>query len=150
MEAANKVVSCDRVIENYNSISKRFNIDRTIRENASLGVYDTVFEVCKLIDTYEMPLRVKYNTALESCVYGLEKNGIKYEAKEIVRGCTEYFLLKEDAKLFEDISGILEDAQVFDPESDYEDVEYITEKLDDDKPTEFELYVKEQFLFHIS
>lgn len=143
MEAANKVVSCDRVIENYNSISKRFNIDRTIRENCSLGVYDIVFEVCKLIDTYEMPLRVKYNTSLESCIYGLEKNGVKYEAKEVVRSCTEYFLLKEDAKLFEDISGILEDAQLFDPEVDYDEVEYITEKPEDDEPTEFELYVKE-------
>lgn len=143
MEAADKVVSCDRVIENYNSISKRFNIDRTIRENCSLGVYDTVFEVCKLIDTYEMPLRVKYNTALESCVYGFEKNGIKYEAKEIVRSCTEYFLLKEDSKLFKDISGILEDAQLFDPEVDYDEVEYITEKPEDDEPTEFEKYVEE-------
>lgn len=95
IEASNKVVSCDRVIENYNSISKRFNIDRTIRENISLGVYDTVFEVCKLVDTYEMPLKVKYNTALESCVYGFEKNGVKYESKDIVSSCTEYFLLKE-------------------------------------------------------
>lgn len=99
IEAADKVISCDRVIENYNSLSKRFNIDKVICENASLGIYDTVFEVCKLIDTYNIPFKVKYNTALESCVYGLSKNGIQFENKNIVSGCSDYFLcscIKED------------------------------------------------------
>lgn len=125
-EASLKVACCDRIIENYNALSKRFNVDRKIRENASLGVYDTVFELCKLIDTYDMPTKIKYNTSIESSIYGLDKNSVPYTRSEIVSACTEYFSLKgKDA--IDCIREVLESAQMVD-DDDKICVDYITEK----------------------
>ena len=55
-------IACDRVLENYNRISKRFNLEYLINENTKHnGVRDTVVELCTRIDTYEMPNAVKFN-----------------------------------------------------------------------------------------
>ena len=56
---------CDRVLENYDRISKRFNLEILFNENTRAnGIYDTVVELCNLIDTYNMPITVKFNTVI--------------------------------------------------------------------------------------
>ena len=90
-----KVIYCNRILENYNTISKRFNIDRIITENAGKnGMYDTAVSICRLIETYDYPDKVKFNTALETVWYGCEKNYITGVREEYVTAITDYFLAK--------------------------------------------------------
>lgn len=92
---AYKTKVCDRVLYNHNKLSKRFNIDRIIRE--SKDTENCIYELCRLIDTYDsLPFTTKYNIALESISYALYKNTIHYEMKDVVKSITEYFLFKEE------------------------------------------------------
>jgi len=43
-----------------------------------------------------MPLKVKYNVALENVLFVLYKNGIQYENSSVLKDITEYFLYKSD------------------------------------------------------
>lgn len=89
--------SCDRVIENYNKISKRFNLDSLFIENSRCnGIGDTVVELCNLIDTYNMPSSVKFNTVIEIAWYGFTSNAIEFSKSEILESAVDYFLFKPD------------------------------------------------------
>jgi len=89
------MIHCDRILENYNRISKRYNIDRIICENTPInGIEDTTVEICRLIETYNMPDNVKFNTALETCWYGFQKNAIPYVQEAMVTAATDYFMSK--------------------------------------------------------
>lgn len=99
-ETAEMYIHCDRVLENYNRVSKRFNLESIIIKNAkSNGIYDTVIELCKIIDTYDMPIDVKFNTVIESTLYGFESNYIKYNPSDILEAAVDYFAFKEGALL---------------------------------------------------
>lgn len=99
-ETAEMYIHCDRVLENYNRVSKRFNLESIIIKNAkSNGIYDTVIELCKIIDTYDMPIDVKFNTVIESTLYGFESNYIKYNPSDILEAAVDYFAFKEGGLL---------------------------------------------------
>lgn len=85
----------DRILSNHNKLSKRYNIDKMIDEMAYLGQEEVVYEMCKLIDTYDMDLNYKFNIALENSMYGLYKGSIPYDNSTIVEVVTEYFLMNE-------------------------------------------------------
>jgi len=98
-ETASVINICDRVLSNHNKLSKRFNIDKVVREsiNSNIDIQDCVYELCGMIDTYDnMPLKVKYNVALENVLFVLYKNGVQYENSSILKDITEYFLYKSD------------------------------------------------------
>ena len=97
LEALDKWISCDRIIDNYNSISKRFNLESLFSDKAvTNGVYETVIELCKMIDTYDIPNSVKCNTVIESAWYGLESNFINYDKNDVQRAVVDYFSFKEN------------------------------------------------------
>ena len=135
LEAAIIYENCDRVIENYNRISKRFNIDKLIYENTEKnGVYDTVVELCSNIDTYAIPNSVKFNTVIETAWYGFETNDINYTKQEILEGAIDYFLFKKDG--CESIRNILE-TTLFYNKNDDPNIDILMEdepeKYDNDK-----------------
>lgn len=110
-------IHCDRIIENYNRISKRFNIDMTFNENTRAnGVQDTVLEICRRIDTYDMPTFVKFNTVIETCWYGFESNDISYKKSDILEMAIDYFAFKKDG--LEACRNILESTAIFDTDED--------------------------------
>ena len=93
--ALTNIIHCDRIVENYNRISKRFNLDKVITENTPVnGVEDTVIRICELVETYNMPENVKFNTVLESCWYGMTKNAISFNHESMVTMATDYYLTK--------------------------------------------------------
>lgn len=118
---------CDRVLENYNSISKRFNIDSLFYENTRInGVGDTVVSLCRMIDTYNMPDYIKFNTVIESALYGFESNSINYNKSEILENAVDYFLFKKDG--LESCKKILENTVFFDKDKDMGNIDIITEE----------------------
>lgn len=84
--------TCYRIINNYNKLSKRFNIDRLLRENTLRnGVYDSVLELSKLVDTYQINSAAKFNAVIESAYYGLSAANYPFDKKEILEGAVDYF-----------------------------------------------------------
>ena len=132
LEEATKLVSIDRILENYNRISKRFNIDRIIQENTVInGVVDTVIELCNLIDTYDMPVKARYNTCLETCWYGFHKNSFEFNESELVTAVTDYYMAH--GKNGKACAGILEASTVFDTDDYMGDMEVLTEEEPEDE-----------------
>ena len=88
---------CDLILENYNRVSKRFNIDNLFAINTPInGVQDTIVELCNMIDTYPIIDSLKYNTIIETAWYGLNKFSIPYKASDIINTTNDYFLFKEN------------------------------------------------------
>lgn len=96
LEKIHEQTECDRVIRNYSTISKRFNIDKIVKNNILFedAVTDTIYKVCSLIDTYTMDFKTKYCIALETCLYSINKYaGNKISRQSILENVTDYFLM---------------------------------------------------------
>ena len=119
--------NCDRLINNYNNISKRFNLEILFNENTKAnGVRDTVVELCNRIDTYEIPNQVKFNSVIETAWYGFESNHIDYKKSDIVECAVDYFLFKENG--LNDCKEILEATMFFDKNEDMGNIDIFTEE----------------------
>ena len=127
VEQATKIVSVDRILENYNKLSKRFNIDRIIQENTVCNdVADTCVEVCNLVDTYDMPVKARYNTALETVWYGLHKNGFTFNESEVVTTISDFYMASGGNSFA--CKSILEASMIFDKGDYMGDIDVITEE----------------------
>ncbi len=87
--------SCDRVIRNNQKLSKRFNFNKVIADNKYQTTRHTVHELCALIDTYDMPNKVKLNVAIENINYALNSYGNITPVEEVTDYIMEYFLNRE-------------------------------------------------------
>lgn len=118
---------CDRVIENYNKVSKRFNLDKLFLENTRInGIEDTIVELCNMIDTYNMPSTIKFNTVIETAWYGFESNSIPYDKSSILETAVDYFIFKEDGLV--SCRQILESTLFFDRHEDMGNIDIFTEE----------------------
>lgn len=127
MEKCSIMSHCDRVIENYNKISKRFNLDMLFIENTRVnGVGDTVVDLCNKIDTYNMPTFIKFNTVIETAWYGFESNSIPYKKSEILEAAVDYFLFKPDG--LDSCREILESTLFYDKGEDMGNIDVFTEE----------------------
>lgn len=84
---------CDRVIHNNQKLSARFNFDQIIKEEDEVSsAEDTIETLCELVDTYNIPINAKLNTALENILYSYDRLGIQINREEAIQSITEYFL----------------------------------------------------------
>ena len=103
----NKV--CQRILNNNEKISERFNFDKYIRENGRKPMEPVVLKCCSMIDTYRTPGYAKLNIALEELSYIYQKNAIPYDKSKMVQLVTEYFLSrsqhieKSDMALYKEV-----------------------------------------------
>ena len=119
IESAAKNAECDRIIKNYSSIHSRYNIDSLITNCADnkLSIYEAVNRITFYVDTFNSPFKNRYNTALETAWYGLNKKFILCENSEIVDAVTDYYVFNgglsesevEDIKSISTISNIFTD-----------------------------------------
>lgn len=92
-ESIDKNIFYDRLIQNQATLEKRFNISTTCKGNNVKKICESL---CALIDTYNTPLAVKYNVALENVMFSLVKNNIVFESDmDIANYVTEYFMLRD-------------------------------------------------------
>ena len=94
-EAVNNTIAYDRIINNHNKLNRRYNLDRFVKESVFTTdqATDTIYEFCKLIDTYDIPLKAKYSIAIENSLYAYEKNYVPYDKQSILEAVTDYFLM---------------------------------------------------------
>ena len=112
---------CDRIIKNYNSISKIFNIDKIVSNiNNNRGLYEACYEIAQCVDTYNVPFINKYNTALETASYAFDKHFMNCPKSDIIQAITDYFIfsggLKESS--VQDINRLSKISVLYD-ESDF-------------------------------
>lgn len=128
-EQCKRVKECDRIIENYNKISKRFNIDRIVSEiSYSNDIYIAIMEITKCIDTYAIPFKNKFSHALEASYYALNKHNMNYPSEKIIEAVTDYFIFSSvlseeninDIKEVRDISVLFE-------QDDFNSISYLYE-----------------------
>lgn len=73
IEILDEEIECDRVLTNFDVLSKRFNINKLISSNIFFedAVVDTVYSLCSLIDTYNIDYHTKFCIAAESTLYSV-------------------------------------------------------------------------------
>lgn len=119
LDEAAKMKECDRIISNYEKVSKRFNLDKIVTEAMYQNeMYQVVTDITKCIDTYNMPFKSKYCFAIENAYYALNKNHMNYPSDKIIEAVTNYFIFSSglseseisDIKSVEKISTVFESA----------------------------------------
>lgn len=107
-DTLNDLDNCDRIIRNESKLLKRFDLQKIINENIGYGCYDTVFELCSLIDTYSLSPKAKMNIALENVSYALFKSGFDVNLNEVTEYITEYFLSRDAIITDKDYAGYID------------------------------------------
>lgn len=93
------IKECDRIIKNYASISRRFNIDRIVSDiKYEDDSYLACYEIASCIDTYNIPFTNKYNSALETAAYAFDKHYMNYPKDSIIQAVTDYFIFSNVLK----------------------------------------------------
>ena len=126
-ERAKVIKECDRIISNYNTISKRFNIDKLVSEvTFDNDMYLCINEICSYIDTYDSSFKAKYNTALETVFYAFNKHHMNYPKNKIVEAATDYFIFNSQITESEisDIKDIELTTSIFD-NTDFDGLRFI-------------------------
>lgn len=130
---------CDRVINNHNKLTKKFDMESKVRSCglSEHSMQDCIYELCEFIDTYDIAFGIKYNIALENISYLFNKNCVKVTDKFLLETITDYFLLSREETTdnnIHDIQYILNNSKFY----TNEDVNYILQMFRDDSDLDFE------------
>ena len=134
-------VTYDRIIKNYDKISRRFDFDKIVIENV-LTKKDAVKEtttICKLIDTYDMPAISKFKVATENYLFVLSKNACPYDTIGIMEAAADYFLVNAEDKFkyAEALESTLTDMANYNPFGS-SDISKIVDKINKPKETDLD------------
>ena len=138
---------CDRIINNYNNISKRFNIDKMISEvTKDSELYDFCATVAKYVDTYNSPFKNKYNTALEIASYAMDKYYMDYPKEKIIEAVTDYFIFSGSIKKeqYEDVKSIMEISVLFE-QSDFSSLSWMMDENNNYINNNIDPYIYESY-----
>ena len=126
--AIDECVNCDRIISNHAKLNKRFNLDRFVKESVftSAQTRDNVIEFCKLVDTYDIPVKAKFAIAIENSLYAYEKNHVPYKKEDILEAASDYFLITHNNfyQMPYQISDVLARTKLYEA-SDYENLDIL-------------------------
>lgn len=128
LNESRKIYECDRVLKNYSTISKRFNLIKMVQESLNFDpdVDDCIVKICECIDTYNSPFNVKYNTMLEMSSYVLSRAYVKYPSSKIVEMVTDYFVFNDviNECNIDDIKKIKSNSVMF-KDCDFDSIDYL-------------------------
>lgn len=98
LDEANLYCTADRIIRNYNEISRRFNIDHLIASKVTSinKAHNAAVNICEFVETYSLSPKQKLQVALESTLWGLTKNGCPFNPKSVARSIIEFFNFNEN------------------------------------------------------
>lgn len=141
------IIECDRIVKNYATVSKRFNLDKIISNiRYDIDNYQACFEIASCIDTYNQSFKNRYNSALEIAAYVFDKHFMNYPKDKIVEAVTDYFLftgsLKEDQ--VNDVKDVMKISVLFEQEDfsslSWVDLEMPPEPIDNNVTVDIESY----------
>lgn len=120
---------CDRVLSNHQKLTKRFNLDNAVRKCPLnyQSFQECIFNICNLLETYDISEGVRYLICLENTVYLMNKNCIPIDNSFIVETVTDYFLMNENENIdntIRNIKYVIENTEFFN-EEELSGVKYI-------------------------
>lgn len=73
VDVVNENIECDRLLDNLSIISKRFDINKMVRNNILYedAITETIYSLCEMVDSYSMDYRTKFCIAAESALYSI-------------------------------------------------------------------------------
>lgn len=118
LDTLDKYYQCDRILENINTIQKRFNIMRMVEEsniNDNASLISLVDSICECINTYNSDFATRFNTTLETCFYFLSRKDKNFNKSLVLEEIVNNFISKDfpESKLIE-MRSIIESSIVFD------------------------------------
>ena len=128
-KAISETNECDRVLNNHNTVSKRFNIDKVISSNIFYedAFIETVYTLCSLIDTYNMDLKSKFCNSAELGMYCINECGEKVDQKKLLETILDYYLINYGVK---DLDQFTEDISYAASKDSFIDSTIVNEYLD--------------------
>lgn len=94
LESVKDYKVADRILNNYNKLNCKKDIDHIFRENTNL--LEKCYTVADRVNEYDMSINNKIAITLESTLYGLYKNNIHHTRKEVLEYVADYFLSVND------------------------------------------------------
>lgn len=134
MYEASKNKECDRILENYSKICKRFNINKIISEmNYSDDIYSAILNISSCIDSYSIPFKNKYSHMLEASYYVLNKYNMNYPSSKIIEAVTDYFIFSS-VLTENELNSIIEvkNNSVLYSDDDFNSIAYLYDETEDD------------------
>lgn len=135
-EVASKNNSCDRIIENYKKINKRYGVNQIIAEMTdSTEIYEVSMRMANFMDTYNLPFKDKYSIALECLYYGMESHRIHPKPSTVIDAVTDYFIFTRglsESELY-DIMDVSTKSIVFD-DHEFDTLGYLNLQDAEDSP----------------
>jgi len=126
------VVECDRIVKNYDTISKRFYLSNIFKEYAAnkRSLYDAVYTTAACIASYDLPFKNLYCSTLETCCYELEKNYIPYNIEQVITAVTDYYIFSGGLNESElgDIFSVLNTNKLFGINEHSNTIDYLKER----------------------
>lgn len=118
LDTLDKYYQCDRILENINTIQKRFNIMRMVEEsniNDNASLISLVDSICECINTYNSDFATRFNATLETCFYFLSRKDKNFNKSLVLEEVVNNFISKDfpESKLIE-MRSIIESSIVFD------------------------------------
>lgn len=136
INTSRKYDQCDRILLNNDKLNKRFNFDKIVRESSFVNEEDItqcIHTLCEYIDTYNIDMKVKFNTCLENIYYSFNRNNKDVSKEKILGDVTDYFMLTNPSineSYLDDIRYIITESKVYDMD-DFREVSYLFESEDD-------------------
>jgi len=128
IEILDEEIECDRVLTNFDVLSRRFDINKLISTNIFFedAVVDTVYTLCSLIDTYNIDFHTKFCISAESTLYSvfntigsdpIEEHYLKKKLDEqsLLETVFDYFLINYGRNHVEKFLDEMEDVCNKDP-----------------------------------
>jgi hypothetical protein len=117
IEICDRYRTYDRIIDNHKELNNRSGFDELIYEYglSDDNINDCVYELCSVIDRFEMSLPKKVNVCLENICYGLGKSGlgIKLSTENIIDLIYEYFAIAHGTEGLETVIRLSESGDLF-------------------------------------
>lgn len=119
IETITESIECDRVLKNIDTISKRFNIVKVAQPNIFYedAITESIYNICELIDTYNMDLKNKFCVACECALYSAYSNldPISEDINRVsdvtvLENVTDYFMINYGRNQIENFIDLIESA----------------------------------------
>lgn len=101
----------DKILSNYNKLSKRFNIDRVL-DSIKNSIPENIDCYYELFDTWPddvMSQKSKFNVAIHTALYLNDKQNMHIDRASLIESIVDYFLFKNDSPdVFDTVYSYLE------------------------------------------
>lgn len=92
-----KISDCDRLLNNYDVTTKRFNLNKIIEKNIFYedkieNISPTICILCQLLDTFESPMKQSFCINTELILYAIQNYTTIDDQRAIIENIIDYYL----------------------------------------------------------